>query len=132
MAETRKKSDASKQSGRTRQSGAVKQSNMTDRKTEQNADENKEIRLEVILLVILAISIFLFLANFGICGMVGNAVSGFLFGFIGFAEYIFPVYLFIASAFIISNPKNKKVRNEVIYIGVILMLVSMTERILFL
>ena len=131
MAETRKKSDASKQSGRTKQSGAVKQSNMTNKKTEQNADENKEIRLEVILLVILAISIFLFLANFGICGLVGNAVSGFLFGIIGFAEYIFPVYLFIASAFIISNPKNRNVRNEVIYIGVILMLVSMTSQMIY-
>ena len=31
---------------------------------------------------------------------------------IGFAEYIFPVYLFISSAFIISNLGNKKVRKK--------------------
>ena len=59
---------------------------------QQIEKDNREVRLEVILLVILAFSIFLMIANFGKCGKVGDAISGFLFGVIGFAEYIFPVY----------------------------------------
>ena len=64
---------------------------------QQIEEDNREVRLEVILLVILAFSIFLMIANFGKCGKVGDAISGFLFGVIGFAEYIFPVYLLLSA-----------------------------------
>ncbi len=94
-------------------------------------EKNNQQTLEIILLVIFAFSVFLLLANFGICGKVGNAVSGFFFGMIGFAEYIFPIYLFISIAFIISNPKNKKVRNMVIYEGVVLLIISMISQMIY-
>ena len=123
MAETRKKNGTAKLNGTTRATGGTGK-NGTGKK-------NREVRLEVILLVILAFSIFLMIANFGKCGKVGDAISGFLFGVIGFSEYIFPVYLFISSAFIISNLGNKKVRNEVIYIGVVLMIISMISQMIF-
>ena len=126
MAETRKKNGTAKQNGTTRATGGtgkngtgkknstakrsntVSNPNTSKKQMEQQIEEdNREVRLEVILLVILAFSIFLMIANFGKCGKVGDAISGFLFGVIGFAEYIFPVYLFISSAFIISNLGNK-------------------------
>ena len=150
MAETRKKNGTAKQNGTTRATGGtgkngtgkknstakrsntVSNPNTSKKQMEQQIEEdNREVRLEVILLVILAFSIFLMIANFGKCGKVGDAISGFLFGVIGFAEYIFPVYLFISSAFIISNLGNKKVRNEVIYIGVVLMIISMISQMIF-
>lgn len=150
MAETRKKNGTAKQNGTTgatggtgkngtgrknstaKRSNTVSNPNTSKKQMEQQIEEeNKEVRLEVILLVILAFSIFLMIANFGKCGKVGDAISGFLFGVIGFAEYIFPLYLFVSSAFIISNPGNKKVRNKVIYIGVLLMIISMFSQIIF-
>ena len=150
MAETRKKNGTAKQNGTTRATGGtgkngtgkknstakksntVSNPNTSKKQMEQQIEEdNREVRLEVILLVILAFSIFLMIANFGKCGKVGDAISGFLFGVIGFSEYIFPVYLFISSAFIISNLGNKKVRNEVIYIGVVLMIISMISQMIF-
>ena len=118
MAETRKKNGTGKKNSTAKKSNTVSNPNTSKKQMEQQIEEdNREVRLEVILLVILAFSIFLMIANFGKCGKVGDAISGFLFGVIGFAEYIFPVYLFISSAFVISNLGNKKVRNEVIYIG---------------
>ncbi len=100
------------------------------RKNTAEEDRNDEVRLEVILLVILAFSVFLIIANFGKCGVVGNAISGFLFGLFGVAAYVLPVYLFLSSAFLISNHFHKKVRNKVIYTGVVLILVSMLSQLL--
>ncbi len=94
-------------------------------------EKNNEQMLEIILLIILAFSVFLFLANFGICGKVGNAVAGFFFGMIGFVEYIFPFYLLVSSTFIVSNLKNKKVRNTVIYVSVVLVVISMVAQMIY-
>ena len=132
MAETRKKNGTGKKNSTAKRSNTVSNPNTSKKQMKQQIEEdNREVRLEVILLVILAFSIFLMIANFGKCGKVGDAISGFLFGVIGFAEYIFPVYLFISSAFVISNLGNKKVRNEVIYIGVVLMIISMISQMIF-
>jgi len=40
-----------------------------------------------------AISILLFISNFGIGGAIGNAVSSFFFGVFGLIAYIFPVVI---------------------------------------
>ena len=62
---------------------------------------------EVILWVILAISILLFISNFGIGGAIGNAVSSFFFGVFGLIAYIFPVVLVIGTFFAASNKGNR-------------------------
>ena len=64
---------------------------------------------QIILIVLFAFSVFLLLANFRICGIVGDTVSGFFFGIIGFSEYIFPVYLFVSAAYLISNDFRGKI-----------------------
>ena len=61
---------------------------------------------EVILWILLAVSILLFISNFGIGGKIGNAASSLIFGIFGFLAYIFPVVLFIGACFIISNKNN--------------------------
>ena len=59
-------------------------------------------------------SVFLLLANFRICGIVGDTVSGFFFGIIGFSEYIFPVYMFVSAASLISNDFRGKIVKKVV------------------
>lgn len=66
----------------------------------------EEFREELILWSIIAVSALLFISNFGIGGVVGNAVSTFLFGVFGVVAYIFPVILIIGSFFAVSNKGN--------------------------
>ena len=49
---------------------------------------------EVTLWGTLALSVILFISNFGIGGFVGDAISRFFFGVFGFMAYLLPVILF--------------------------------------
>ncbi|MFR2168446.1 MAG: DNA translocase FtsK 4TM domain-containing protein [Coprococcus sp.] len=89
------------------------------------------MRSEIILIVLFAFSVFLLLANFRICGIVGDTVSGFFFGIIGFSEYIFPVYLFVSAAYLISNDFRGKIVKKVVYFGVVLILLSMVFQAIY-
>lgn len=62
---------------------------------------------EIVLWIILAVSILLFISNFGIGGAVGNAVSGFFFGVFGLLAYLFPVIFIIGTFFAVSNKGNR-------------------------
>ena len=66
----------------------------------------EEFRTELILWGIIAIGALLFISNFGIGGVVGNAVSSFLFGVFGVIAYIFPIILIVGSFFAVSNQGN--------------------------
>ena len=62
----------------------------------------EEFRVEIILWGIIAVSALLFISNFGIGGVVGNAVRSFLFGVFGVVAYIFPIILIVGSFFAVS------------------------------
>ena len=66
----------------------------------------EEFRKEVILWIIIAISALLCISNFGIGGIVGEAVSTFLFGVFGVIAYILPIIFVIGSFFMVSNDGN--------------------------
>ena len=88
----------------------------TKRKTSSKRKSNKpkkedvrkaeEFRLEIILWSIIACSLLLFISNFGVGGVIGNAVSSFLFGVFGLIAYIFPIMLIVTTFFAISNRGN--------------------------
>lgn len=69
--------------------------------------ENDNVWQEVLLWVMLAVSIVLFVSNFGIGGTVGDILSSFLFGVCGLLAYFFPVLLFIGTVFVLSNGRNR-------------------------
>lgn len=69
--------------------------------------KEEEFRQEIILWVIVAISLVLFISNFGVGGAVGSALSGILFGLFGLLAYVFPVVLLIGSFFVVSNRGNR-------------------------
>ena len=98
---------------------------------EEELARQKQMRSEIILIVLFAFSVFLLLANFRICGIVGDTVSGFFFGIIGFSEYIFPVYLFVSAAYLISNDFRGKIVKKVVYFGVVLILLSMVFQAIY-
>ncbi len=78
---------------------------MAKRNTRRKQAEKKRTRFyqEVALWCALAFSIVLFISNFGLGGKVGTALSNFFFGLFGVLTYIFPIGLFIAVAFWVSN-----------------------------
>ena len=61
---------------------------------------------EILLWALLAVSILLFVSNFGIGGAVGGFASKLIFGLFGLMVYVFPIVLFVGSCFLISNKKN--------------------------
>ncbi len=67
---------------------------------------------DIFILLTLAVSILLFISNFGVGGFIGNAVSSIFFGIFGLMAYIFPAVLFIGTAFYISNKDNKLIRRK--------------------
>ena len=88
--------------------GTRKKSTKRRSQTRSKKKKQTEFRNEVILWTVLAISIILFVSNFGFGGVVGGKLSMFFFGVFGLIAYIFPICLFVGSAFIISNQSNKK------------------------
>ena len=71
-------------------------------------DKNSEnVKRDVILGIVVCISILLFISNIGIGGIVGSAVSSFLFGMFGLTSYAFPFLFLLGTFFVIANKGNK-------------------------
>ena len=79
----------------------------TASKARKQWEQQESFRNEVILWITLAVCIVLLLANFGIGGKIGSGVSSFFFGIFGLMAYVFPICLFLAVVFAVSNRENK-------------------------
>lgn len=73
----------------------------------QTTVKQEDFTREVILWIVVAVSILLFISNFGIGGTVGNAVSRFFFGLFGLIAYVFPIVLLVGTFFAVSNKGNR-------------------------
>ena len=94
---------------------AASKTNRNKKKTtKKKLQTSNGFQTEIILLVILAASIILLASAFGMGGIVGNAISSFLFGAMGLLAYIFPVLLFIGAAFLLSNKSNRLAYKKVL------------------
>lgn len=84
---------------------------MSDYQEYDNYDEypekenllDEKMKVSIALVVTLAISAILFISNLSFGGKVGNAIVDFLFGTFGIIQYVLPIVLFFAVAFLISN-----------------------------
>lgn len=83
------------------------------------------IRLEIKLLAFFAVCIFLFLCNLGFGGIVGDFVSGLMFGIFGLSAYIAPILFFVGVAFKISNKGNRFAARKLFAIIVLFLLLGM-------
>ncbi len=68
---------------------------------------NPQIMREAALWLLLAVCILVFISYFGIGGYIGEAVSSFSFGVFGITAYVFPLLLFMAVAFLVSNKGSR-------------------------
>lgn len=80
----------------------------TSRKGKAPAKKQEEnFTQEVILWIVVAVSILLFISNFGVGGAIGNAISRFFFGIFGLIAYVFPIVLLVGTFFTVSNKGNR-------------------------
>ncbi len=99
MASTARKTTANSR----KTSGSKNTKNKTKKTSVSQEQYDSEMRREVWLLLVLAVAAILALSNFGVCGAFGKVVSNFMFGVFGWMAYIFPFYLFLGAAFLVSN-----------------------------
>ena len=91
----------------------------------QQTEYHENFTGEIVLWVVLAVSILLFISNFGIGGKIGNAVSGVFFGIFGLLAYVFPIILVFTTFFFASNKGNRVATVKLIAIIVCVLLVCM-------
>ena len=79
---------------------------MTKKERMEQMAKEEAFRTEVILWGIVAIALLLFVSNLGFGGIVGQAVSGVLFGVFGLIAYVLPILILVVSFFAVSNKGN--------------------------
>lgn len=119
---------SSRNTGKNSSGKRTTNSRSTGRSGRSNAARRGEpmdiaIRNEIILIAFLALSVILFLCNFGIVGKIGDAVSTFMFGVFGLMAYVMPVILFLAIAFGMSNVGNNIATRKLVA-GIILIFIA--------
>lgn len=85
----------------------------------QDGQQSSGFRYEILLILAFAAALFLEISNFGLCGVVGDVISRFLFGVFGFIQYILPMAVFVGLAFLFANGFSAASVKKVIY-GIVL------------
>lgn len=115
----RTKNTANRAKAQTR----TKQTRAATKKKKQTAVKNSQMRDEVLLWLVLAVSLIALLSNFGLGGFVGESVSSVLFGVFGTLAYAVPFLLFFLFAFLISNRRNKVVWVKILAAAIMLVVI---------
>ena len=103
----------------------------TSRKGTRGKSKTPEVSFEreVILWIVVAISLLLFISNFGFGGKIGNAFSRFFFGIFGLIAYIFPIVLLVGTFFAVSNKGNRlatvKIIATVLFVSFLCMFIEL-------
>ena len=111
----------------TRKSNSTRKTNTSGQSRNQRQSEPMDVAIksEVILIALFALCVFLFLCNFGIAGIMGNAISGVMFGIFGLTAYLIPVFLFLIIAFAMINSGSMIATRKIIAAVCLYLIVSM-------
>ena len=121
------KSTASKRSAGTKtgtrsQTQKSPQNTKRTQSSKNSVQTDNKILKEALVLIMIAFSLILFITNFGVGGVVGEAVSSFFFGLFGLVAYVFPIVLIVGGLLLVSNYKNSVIRIKLITSFVIMIL----------
>lgn len=118
-------SNSKKRSATSRQTNRRKRSTAAGTRSKARyKDEPLDyaVKIEIMLIVFAALTVFLFLCNFGICGSFGNSISNIMFGIFGITAYIMPIVFFWIGSLLLSNgPAPAALRK--IFSGLLILLV---------
>ena len=104
---TKKNTSTNKRKKNTGGSKNTRTSGYKRKTTQKKKQSGNGLELEILVLVMLGVSILLLIGNLDMGGSVGEAVSRFFFGLLGWIVYLFPFFLFFGSAFVVANRKNR-------------------------
>ena len=107
MANTKKTSSGKKMNN------SAKKAAQTRKKNAEMAERRKKVTTEVYLWVCIAVALFLFLSNFGICGIVGDALRNAMLGLFGTMGYVFPIILAVVIGLVAYNNVNIGIASKV-------------------
>ncbi len=88
---------------------AVKEKNNNKRN-----EELSPVQLDIVILIILAVSVLLFISAIGFCGILGVGLRFLMFGIMGMPAFAFPVILFFAGVYILVNKEKKQLKRQII------------------
>ena len=105
----------------TRKKTASKKSSNKRQVVEDRGGFWNENKYELIFILISVVSIVLLLSNFHLVGPVGEGLNRIIFGMMGVITWIFPIYVFFASIFLLANVGSRKIRNKVLAAAALLL-----------
>ena len=108
-------------SKKVNRNSAVKKKNPGNGRKKQ--EEQRSLKNDVIVLVIAAVLIVLQLSNFDLCGGL-HVVTDFFFGIFGIVQYVLPVYIIIAVAFLYVNEGSTRAIKKAIYVNLFILCLS--------
>lgn len=114
-----KVTNTKKKSGGKKTNSSAKKAAQTRKQKAEMEKRRKKVVKEVNLWISVAVALFLFLSNFGICGIVGNALKSVMLGSFGWMGYLFPIVLAITVGIIAYNEMNSTIVSKIIS-GIIL------------
>ena len=121
MAQTKKSNSSRGKSAYARKNTGRK----TTKNTRSAAPMDTAIKDEILLIALLAVAVFLFLCNFGIIGVVGNAISDVMFGIFGMTAYVMPLVFFLMIAFGMVNMGNAIATRKIVAAVVLFLIAGM-------
>lgn len=86
---------------------------------------------EIATWFMIALSIFMFLSNFGICGAVGDAFSEFFFGIFGIVQYVLPIVILFFSLLLISNKFSSLAVKKTILAGILTCMAAVFAQMIY-
>ncbi|MGN0265015.1 MAG: DNA translocase FtsK 4TM domain-containing protein [Oliverpabstia sp.] len=91
-----------------------KKSSSASKKTVSSSKKvTNSLGLEIIVLIFFALTVLLMISNFDMGGAVGNTVSQFCFGMMGWMAYLFPFILFFGVAFYAVNRNSSVIYRKI-------------------
>ncbi len=126
---TRKTSGSRTAGTRTSKStgNSARRSSTTQKNTQKRTASN-ELQNEVILMITLVVAVLLLLSHFNLGGVVGSTINGIMFGLFGLVAYVFPLLLFLGTAFYLANRGNRTLTAKMLYaLGMLFMLTAVIQ-----
>ena len=130
-----------KESGRSRRKPAEEKKSTQKKASERKSGGRKKeeyvpekesfMGTEVAIIVTFAVSVLLFLSNFGLCGAVGEVCRSVQLGIFGTVGYLAPVLLFTGICFYLSNRGNRRAVIKIVSVSIVLLALCGLDQMLF-
>lgn len=86
--------------------------------------QTRKVKDEIVIIISFLISVLMILSFFNICGVVGNIINWFLFGFMGAFAYVFPFVFFGTTLFLLAYRYKMIARAKLTFCTIVLLCIT--------